>query len=260
MSDLAHRLRLGQPPEFGVIDLHGHVGRYAYPIPDLTPEGLLAVLDRTHVEHIACSHMQCMGRDMDWGNREVLACMRACPGRILGYASLFPASATEVREETARRLADGFVGLKLHDHNGFPYDDPAFLPAYEMADERRLPVLFHTWGQDRQFAAILRVAERFAEMSILLAHGGSQNPDAYIATALAAPNVYIDTCVSGSRRGLVEQLVDGAGADRVVFGSDCYFYSLTQQLGKIMGSRLDDATKRRILRDNAARILERAQR
>jgi len=58
----------------------------------------------------------------------------------------------------------------------------------------------------------------------------------------------------------VEYLVDGAGIDRVVFGSDCYFYSFTQQLGKIMGAKLDDAAKQQLLRGNAARILGRIQR
>jgi predicted TIM-barrel fold metal-dependent hydrolase len=260
MTALLDKLRLGEAPDFGILDLHGHVGRYAYPIPDLTAEGLVEVLDRVHVESIVCSHMQCMGRDMAWGNRQVLAYMRACPGRILGYVSLFPSTAAEVRTQTLHWLGEGFTGLKLHDHNGFPYDDAAYLPAFELANERALPVLFHTWGQERQFSAILRVAERFPDMSILLAHGGSQNPDAYIRTALAAPRVFIDTCVSGSRRGLVEYLVEGAGAERIVFGSDCYFYSFTQQLGKILGAKLDDGTKQQILRDNAAAILRRIRR
>lgn len=259
MKTLIDRLRAGEAPEFGVLDLHGHVGRYAYPIPDLTAEGLLEVLDRVRVECIVCSHMQCMGRNMEWGNREVLAHMRACPGRILGYISLFPASPAVVRSEVELGLGEGFTGLKLHDHNGFAYDDPAYLPAYEMANERSLPVLFHTWGQERQFASILRLAERFPELSIILAHGGSQNPDLYIKTARSAPRIFIDTCFSACRRGLVEYLVAGAGAERIVFGSDCYFYSLTQQLGKILGARLDDKIKQQILRDNAVGILARCQ-
>ncbi|MCK5804733.1 MAG: amidohydrolase family protein [Lentisphaeria bacterium] len=259
MTTLLEKLRLGEAPDFEVLDLHGHVGRYAYPIPDLTPEGFQEVLDRAHVRSIVCSHMQCMGRDMGWGNAEVLRFMKACPGRILGYVSLFPISATEVRRQTAHWLAEGFTGLKLHDHNGFLYDDSAYMPAYELANERALPVLFHAWGQDRQFDAILRIAERFPELSILLAHGGSTNPDAYIQTALAAPNVFIDTCVSSCRRDLVEELVAGAGVGKIVFGSDSYFYSLTQQLGKIMGAKLSDVEKEQILHDNAARILARIQ-
>lgn len=260
MNSLLDKLRAGEAPDFPVLDLHGHVGRYAFPIPDLAAEGMVEVMDRVGVESIVCSHMQCMGRNMDWGNREVLAYMRACPGRILGYVSLFPSSEAAVREQMETCLEAGFTGLKLHDHNGFPYDDPAYLPAFELVNERRLPVLFHVWGQERQFASIRRLAERFPEMSILLAHGGSQNPDGYVQLALDAPRVFIDTCTSLCRRGMVEHLVAGAGVDRVVFGSDCYFLGLPHQLGKILGARLDDETKRRILHDNAAGILARCQR
>jgi predicted TIM-barrel fold metal-dependent hydrolase len=260
MNTLLDKLRMGEPPDFPVLDLHGHVGRYAFPIPDLGAEGLIEVMDRVRVESIVCSHMQCMGRDMEWGNRQVQAYMDACPGRILGYISLFPSSPQAVREQVERCLQAGFTGLKLHDHNGFAYDDSAYLPAYELANERRLPVLFHTWGQERQFAAIRRLAERFPEMSVILAHGGSQNPESYVKTVQAGPHIYIDTCTSASRLGMVEYLVAEAGVDRVVFGSDCYFIGLPHQLGKILGARLDDEAKRRILRDNAAEILARCQR
>lgn len=259
MSTLLEKLRAGEAPDFPVLDLHGHVGRYAFPIPDLGAEGMIEVMDRIRVEAIVCSHMQCMGRDMDWGNRQVLAYMRACPGRILGYVSLFPSSPEAVRAQVEHCLGAGFTGLKLHDHNGFAYDEPAYLPAYELANERRLPVLFHTWGQERQFASVRRLAERFPEMSVILAHGGSQNPESYVNMAQAGPRVYIDTCISASRLGLVEYLVAEAGVERIVFGSDCYFIGLPHQLGKILGARLDDATKRRILRDNAAAILARCQ-
>lgn len=40
-----------------------------------------------------------------------------------------------------------------------------------------------------------------------------------------------------------------------MFGSGCYFHSVTQQLGKIMAADLDDTTKRQVLAGNAERIL-----
>src|SRR5438034_10811348 len=44
-----------------------------------------AVMDRVGVRSMICSHLQCMGADCARGHREVLAAMRAFPGRILGY-------------------------------------------------------------------------------------------------------------------------------------------------------------------------------
>ncbi len=39
------------------------------------------------------------------------------------------------------------------------YDDPAYLPAYEIAHEKSLPILYHTWGLEEQFEAISRAAD-----------------------------------------------------------------------------------------------------
>lgn len=255
MTRLLDRLRLGQPPPFPVIDLHGHLGRYAFPVPDLTTAGLTAVMDRCGVSRLVCSHMQCMSADDAWGNSQVLAHMREAPDRILGYVSVFPSSADQVRASVEGWLEAGFCGLKIHDANGFRYDDPAYEPAYALANRRALPVLLHTWGTPPQFEAAVTIARRFPDLTVILAHGGSTNPDAYIRTVLAAPNIVMDTCFSRCPAGLVEYLVVRAGAERVVFGSDCYFYSLTQQLGKIMAADLDEEALRLVLCGNAERIL-----
>ena len=255
MNTLLDRLREGQPPPYPVIDLHGHVGRYAFPIPDLSADSLVTVMDRIGVQCVLCSHMQCMSADDTWGNNEVQGYMRAAPGRILGYVSAFPSGPDHVRHEVSAWLAAGFSGIKLHDHNGFRYDDPAYDPAYEGAHEYALPVLLHAWGVPAQLEAAVNIARRFGQLTIILAHGGSAHPEAYVEATRQAPNIVIDTCFSRCPLGLVEHLVREAGPDRIVFGSDCYFYSLTQQLGKIMGADLDDTSLRMVLHDNAERIL-----
>jgi len=255
MRTLLESLRTGQPPPFPVTDMHGHLGRYAFAIPDMTVEGLLRVMDRAGVQRIVCSHMQCMSADNHWGNAQVHACMRLAPGRILGYVSVFPASTEVVRAEVRHWLSAGFSGLKLHDSNGFRYDDPAYLPAFELAQEHGLPVLLHTWGVPAQFEAAMAVARCFPHLTVILAHGGSADAEGYVHAVQGARNLVVDTCYSRCPVGLVERLVAAAGPERVVFGSDCTFYSLTQQLGKIMAADLPDAAKRQILNGNAERIL-----
>ncbi len=259
MKSLLSRLRAGEPPPFPVTDLHGHVGRYAFAIPDLSAEGLLRVMDRTGVGRMVCSHMQCMGPDTAQGNAMVADFMRRAPGRILGYVSVFPSSADRVRSEVRRWLDAGFVGIKLHNANGIGYDDPAYVPAFELADRRCLPVLLHTWGTPAEFDVAVAVARAFPRLTVILAHGGCADPEGYARTVQKAPNLVMDTCFSRSPLGLVERLAASAGADRIVFGSDCCFYSLTQQLGKIMAAGLDDRAKRLILAENGDRILARAR-
>ncbi|MBN2452481.1 MAG: amidohydrolase family protein [Lentisphaeria bacterium] len=256
---LCDRLRRGLPPPFGVIDMHGHVGRYAYPIADLASEGLLRVLRRAGIETILCSHMQCMSADADWGNAQVLECLRQGEGRLRGYAAVFPSDPQTVHASVSGWIRAGFIGIKLHDANQFRYDDPAYEPAYRLANEHRLPVLMHCWGRPAQFAAAVRTARAYPDLTVILAHGGSANPEGYAQAAQAAPNILIDTCLSRSPLGMIEFLVARAGPERIVFGSDGYFYSITQQLGKIMGAELPDSVKRLILRDNALRVLGRVR-
>ena len=132
--------------EIDVIDMHGHLGRYAFAISDLSPQRLVESMDALGVRAIACSHMRCMSLDVEYGNAEILKAMQACPGRILGYISVYPFDAQRVRRSVRRWVAEGFIGAKLHNLHaeGFPYTDPAYEPAYEIADERGLVLLFHT--------------------------------------------------------------------------------------------------------------------
>jgi predicted TIM-barrel fold metal-dependent hydrolase len=58
---------------------------------------------------------------------------------------------------------------------------------------------------------------------------------------------------------MVEKLVAEAGAENVLFGSDCYFFSMTQQIGKVIGARISDGDKHKILHENAQRLLDRIE-
>ncbi len=51
----------------------------------------------------------------------------------------------------------------------------------------------------------------------------------------------------------------GAGVEKVVWGSDVYCFSQTQQIGKVLGAKIPDKAKSQILSGNARRLLERRQ-
>lgn len=256
MSPLLDLARAGKPlTALDITDMHGHLGRFNFTIPDLSTAGMVAAMDRLGVARIVCSHMRCMSADAAWGNDEVLRAMGEQPGRILGYFSVWPSDAAAVRREAELRVGQGFVGFKVHNVNGFAYDDPAYEPAYELSQERGLPVLAHTWGDPGEFKTIRILAGRYPRLAFLLAHAGAANEAGYIAIARECPNVYLDTAYSACPRGSIERLVKGAGAEKVVWGSDCYFFSIAQQIGKVLGSAISDADKIRLLSGNARRLL-----
>ena len=65
------------------------------------------------------------------------------------------------------------------------------------------------------------------------------------------------TGASGSRYGLVEYFVDNVPLERIVFGSDCPWMPMGQQIGKVVFADITEAQKKAILVENPARILER---
>ncbi|MEI7437559.1 MAG: amidohydrolase family protein [bacterium] len=261
MSSLFELARQGSPlSRLDISDMHGHIGRFNFGIPDISTAGMVAAMDRIGIARIVCSHMRCMSADVVWGNDQVLQAMRQHTGRILGYFSVWPGSAEVVRRESEIRISQGFIGLKLHNVNGFLYDDPAYAPAYELSHARRMPVLLHTWGGPHEFQAVRTLSLRYPELSFLLAHTGSANLAGYIAIARECSNVYLDLALSLSHRGLVARIAQEAGAHKVVWGSDSCFFSPAQQIGKVLVAAIPDADKIQILSLNARRMLDRVLR
>jgi predicted TIM-barrel fold metal-dependent hydrolase len=81
------------------------------------------------------------------------------------------------------------------------------------------------------------------------------NEAGYYRIAREHPNVFVDTVGSSAARGLVERAVAAIGADKIVWGSDAYCYGLPQQIGKVLGAKISDEDKVKILSGNAQRIL-----
>ena len=263
MSDLLSLGRRGESlSRFQVTDLHGHIGRHLFPIVDTGARSIVRIMDRIGVEALAISHLQCEAFRYREGNAGVLAAMRAHPGRVLGYVIVFPSSEAEVTREMSGRVSEGFTGLKIENVNGHSYLNPVYRGALRIADERRMPVLLHTWGgAGGEFDEIRELARSCRRVSFLLAHAGAaSSEEAAIALARDIPNLYLDLALSAAPRGIVERLTRGVGAERVTFGSDCCFISMTHQIGKVLGAKIPDSDKLLVLGGNARRILSLVER
>ena len=255
-ASLLDRAREGEPlTDLDIVDMHAHIGTYDFCTPAHMPQAMAAAMDRVGVRQIFVSHYACISGRTEAGNDETLAAMRACPGRFLGYVVVWPSSAEAVAKEARRRIAEGFSGIKLHNSNGFPYTEPAYAPALELAHEHCMPVLLHTWGEAEMFAAVRQFSGRYPHANFLLGHSGIVNPEEYGRVAREQPNVYLETCSSLFPMGGFDRLVEAAGAEKVVWGSDCPFINIAHQVGKVLGARCGDSVKRQVLSGNARRIL-----
>jgi predicted TIM-barrel fold metal-dependent hydrolase len=192
----------------------------------------------------------------------------------LAFVSLDPHRGGEAVREARRLIARGDVrGLKLHPplQQFFPNDRLAY-PLYEVFEEARLPVLFHTGhsgigsgmrgggGVRLKYGAPLPiddVAVDFPDMPIVMAHPSFPWQDEAISICLHKPQVYID--LSGwSPKYFPATLVQHANTllrEKVLFGSDYPFLTPDRWIAEFDKLAIRDEVRPLILKGNAARLL-----
>ncbi len=76
-----------------------------------------------------------------------------------------------------------------------------------------------------------------------------------VEVANECPNIYLETCSSGADHGTIEYMVEHAGADRVLYGSDMPLMDSRFQVARIVTADMPDQAKRQVLGLNAIRLL-----
>jgi predicted TIM-barrel fold metal-dependent hydrolase len=251
-------LGLGGSPLAGelVIDAHMHIGSYHnFPVPRGRLTNLLERARRIGISKMYGSSLMAIRGDSTAGNASAIETHLASNGVFFPYFVAKPNYPEDIRavidlsESTRQRR------FKIHDDgNDLPYDHRNYGPLYEHADATGAVILVHTYGL-KHVRPMMGVAERFPRIQFLLAHSGIADEEVYREAAKRHPNIYLETCCSLAWYGLMERLVDMAGADRVIFGTDMPFMSPDQQIGRVLFARLADEAKRKILGLNAARVL-----
>jgi hypothetical protein len=241
-----------------VIDAHGHVGNWEVLGMRDDPAPVVAAMDLAGIDVAVVFHI--FHPDGRRGNDAAAAYVRRHPDRFVALAYASPLMPEGMVAELARAVDElGMRGVKIYPpYTTFPLDHPAWDPIYEFVDERGLPLLAHTDAGDvSQPAQLATSARRFPRASFIAGHSGNVEParSQSIAAARELPNFYLETCSTYRTPGVIEELVAGAGADRVLFGSDQPLMDPRPQLGKILTANLSDADKGAIIGGNARRLL-----
>jgi predicted TIM-barrel fold metal-dependent hydrolase len=112
---------------------------------------------------------------------ELLPLVAHNPGRVFFAANINPHLHFPVASELERQLGLGAVALKVHPvHGGFPVNDRALYPAYEICRSAGVPVVVHCGtstfpGAMNQFGDPILlddVLRDFPGLDVVLAHGG----------------------------------------------------------------------------------------
>ena len=238
-----------------VIDAHAHVGPYFnFPIHrGGSAEAMIERADTAGIGKMCITANAAIGPDMVWGNDEVQRAVESHPGRIFGYVTIKPCSEQEMAEELDRRFAGrGFIGIKLHPGlHGVNVAHPSYRPAMELADERGLPVLIHTWSH-ADVADAGQLAARYPNARFIVAHmGGAPNVLDYALEVIAErDNLFGDTALSYAPHRGIEYAVKKIGAEKVLFGSDMPFYDPVFTLARLVCADITERDIERIAGKN----------
>ncbi len=186
---------------------------------------------------------------------EMLAMCETYPGRFWGYLAPDPHRDDHRTEMEKFAACPCFRGVKLHPvEHKMDFECPEYQYVYAWAGERGFPVLLHTWGQE--VLRFHKLAQSFPRTIFILGHSGGEEDAVRSAIEVAArhENVYLDTACSYVWYGAVEAMARGAGACKVLYGSDAYWNSMEAAVGRILLAELTDEEKRQILGLNAKRL------
>ncbi len=160
-------------------------------------------------------------------------------------------------EEAVRCLDLGARGIKLHPRaQAFLADDPRLEPVFELAADRRVPILIHGGRGLPPIADDLALLVERHSPTLIIAHAGIVDLAAFARHFAGRPGVFFDTSV-WSPLDLLD-LYRLVSPEQVVYASD-YPYgrqpnSLFNAVRTARMAGLDDAQLGAMLWDNAARI------
>lgn len=250
----AASLRRERLPLDDCVDMHVHAGGWFEFDAYSTTEQLIREMDRLGVKRAWVSHHASMTLAVEHGNDHVLRAVDRFPDRLVGYAVCSPRGRGLGVREVERCVDRGMQGIKLHDANGYAYTDPGYREVWELANERGIPVLLHTWSDLEKSASLF---ERYRATPTILAHAGAGGrPHLYVEYISRFPQLFVDLCYSRSSFGMVEYFVQHIGAGRILYGSDAPWCSMASQLGRVAFARIEEWEKRAILSGNARRIAD----
>jgi len=259
VAEWDQQLRRDLPPGAEIFDAHTHLGTDIDGMVG-SYEQLESLLDRYGVSgcFVFCLDEPDRHPGFRAGNDRTLAWADRSGGRMIPFVRL---ALDEGPIEEARRCLDlGARGIKLHPRaQKFLLDDERLRPVFELAAERRVPILIHGGrGLPPIADGLHRLVDAYPEAQLIIAHAGIADLAALADHFAGKAGVFFDTSV-WSPIDLLSffRLVP---PEQVVYASD-YPYggqpsSLLIVLRTARLAGLDEADILELLAGNARRIAD----
>lgn len=253
-----------------IIDAHAHLFNQSGYL-----EQLIQVMDENNIKKSCVSGLGNLFMCVD--NNGIKDAMSKFPDRIIGAVFIRPGDNSP--EDIKKAHEEGFKMVKVTIPRK-PYDDLSYFPLWEITQELKMPILFHTgvitllkkapkehissWYMHPM--RIEPIANAFPDMNIIVAHLGVHWNDEAAELIRMRPNVYAD--LSGAPNGW-RLRADGIGMKnwlwwpgafkKIVFGTDVIYSQIRQILNEDMTRldryNVDQKTRELIFAGNISRML-----
>jgi predicted TIM-barrel fold metal-dependent hydrolase len=190
------------------------------------------------------------------GNDRTLAYAERSGGKLIPFVRL---DLTEDPIEEARRCLDlGARGIKLHPRaQKFMLNDERLAPVFELASDRKVPILIHGGrGLPPIADDLARLVDRYTDAQLIVAHAGIADLAALAARLGGKAGVFFDTSVWSPVDLL--SLYRLVGPEQVLYASD---YPYGQQPASLLSTvrtarlaELDEEEVRALLAGNSIRM------
>lgn len=259
--------RQAKPMPVPVVDMHMHIlhggmnsagGHYR--MRNGGPDGVFPLLKRLGYQGGGLmSWNGVVSGDSAGGNVTTKLALDAAPKGYWGLATFDPTHYTqeELKAMIEKVYEDRrFIGMKPYLVYGVEYHHPSYDVWWEFGNKNKFYALLHNSRSDLREVATL--APKYPDVRWIIAHAGGsfQMADMAIEVMKKNPNVYAEITLTPVHLGIIEYLVEGAGENRILYGSDLPMRDPRQQLGWLVFSRLPLEIKKKILASNAMEVVK----
>ena len=264
-DELMAAVRQGKPLPTPVIDMHVHMladGAKSFGNVRMNHGDLASVLPlMERLGYVGGGFMSVDGPagDSRGGNEALRSMIDRVPRGYWALATFDTNHFTPAQLEAAIAdvYADGrFIGMKPYHYYPKNYADPSYDVWWEFGNRHRLYAVI-----DRNYTGDFRevddLAARYPRVRWVVAHSGWDFKRAEQAGECIAKhkNVYAEINLASVPLGMIDYLVERCGEDRVLYGSDLPVLDPRQPLGWVVFSRLPLAAEKKILGQNALRVI-----
>jgi len=252
-------LEKGRSESCPVIDMHVHLGPFqGIYFPNPWPEDMIRTMDRCGVKMVVSSSHAALIDSRE--NVKMAEVVKKHPDRFRAYWVINPNYPERIDKEIVKfSKMEGFVGLKfISDYHRYPLTSPRYEAALKYANEHKLLVLMHTWGNSAfdSPALVEKLAGKYSEVTFLMGHSGYGEWEKSIQIARDYPNVYLELTAAYAVNGVIDWMVKEDGSNKIVFGTDLPWFDPHYGIGCVLFSRITDKDRHNILHRNAEELLK----